>query len=750
MRPKVGIPRALGYYYMYPFYKTFLEELGAEVIVSPPTTKSTLDMMDVCPTDEPCVGVKLYFAHVQTVADIGVDFVWSPNLICMSKGSFCCPKFMGITDMVRNGLHLHESKLLAPRFDNQLSASDMKKTFLGAAAKLGITDKAKVYQALWSAYNAQASAERSMVTNGLTIAQVYERLGRPKPQRNIEIDSFLTAFSDTMPRIGVIGHPYLIYDMLCHDLVARLGEFGRVVTAEMISREDINAGMQHIFEGDRLWHFEARLLGAAIHLLRNHLVERLILVGSFECGPESIIESYIEDEAERAGIPLLVLTIDEQTGEAGLVTRMEAFLDTCAPRREHKPDIKTENISTTGEEKGDYRSAPSWFPSPGSSQHKNEMVVGCPSMGYLDIAIRSILEDTGTRCIANRRTNKQVFELGAELAPEFVCFPLAATLGQMRVLLDQGANTLFMVNGKGRCRLGWYAQVQERLLRRAGYDFKMITLDSPVPLRQNWGPFRDTLKQLTGNASFSRILKSFWFGYNKLQALDQAETVCRKIRAIERERGSIDKLFSKFVPRMEQASDLASVKQGLREFMEASMAIETEDTNPLKVRIVGEMWVVLEHLANQEMEKTLASQDIRVEVDREISASQWFRQNVLNDRSMRSRLHQIEQAAFPYLSEEVGGHGQETVGAAALAKQEGCDGLVHIFPFTCMPEIIAQNIMVRLSEDKDIPILTHIVSEQTGEAGLQTRVEAFLDILEERRKHGTSIKPQIWTMAKSA
>jgi predicted nucleotide-binding protein (sugar kinase/HSP70/actin superfamily) len=68
MALRVGIPRAMGYYYLYPFYRALLQELGAEPVVSPPTTAATLAGMDVCPTDEPCLAVKLCFAHADALA----------------------------------------------------------------------------------------------------------------------------------------------------------------------------------------------------------------------------------------------------------------------------------------------------------------------------------------------------------------------------------------------------------------------------------------------------------------------------------------------------------------------------------------------------------------------------------------------------------------------------------------------------------------------------------------------------------
>lgn len=770
---KVGIPRALGYYYLYPFYRRFLEDLGAEVVVSPPTTKKTLDRMEACPTDEPCVAVKLYFAHVEKLLELGTDYILSPVLVSMEEDNFCCPKFLGISDMVRNGLRIDEEKLLTPRIDRRLGPQEARKPFMELAARLGVTDREKVIRALASADLAQREFEDSMVSDGLTIPQAVgmqegetrrggEResgnvgvrrkrsqsamnhqpltinhspanhqpsticrsggttISRGKPLTTNHYPVNHLPVSHSRPLIGVIGHPYILYDMLSHDIVARLEEYGEVITAEMISRDISRQAVGDIPQGNRMWSFESHLLGAALHLIRNRLVDRIVLVGSFECGPESIIESYVESEAEDSGIPFLLLTIDEQTGEAGLLTRLEAFMDTSSARQ-----------AASGHKggEGEFASAAVWAGTKARTQ-----VVGFPSMGYLDIAIRAMLEDCGTECLSTPRTSNRSVELGSQIAPEFICFPFTATLGQMCELLEAGANTLFMVGGKGRCRLGWYAQVQEQILRKQGYDFEMIILDSPIPLRSNWGSFCEVLKRISGDASWRKIIGAFTLGYRKLAALDEAETVCRGLRAVERNRGDADKVFDRFVRRIERATEVSTIKHEAQEFTEAVRGIEVEVTNPLKVRIAGEIWVVLEHFVNQEIEKMLASREgIRVEVDRELSATHWFRQHVLHDPRLKSRERHIRQSASAYLSEQVGGHGQETVGSAVLAKQEGCDGMVHIFPFTCMPEIVAQNILVRVSEDLDLPILTFIVSEQTGEAGIQTRVEAFLDILEERR-----------------
>jgi len=76
------------------------------------------------------------------------------------------------------------------------------------------------------------------------------------------------------------------------------------------------------------------------------------------------------------------------------------------------------------------------------------------------------------------------------------------------------------------------------------------------------------------------------------------------------------------------------------------------------------------------------------------------------------------------------------VGGAIDFARKGYDGVVHVMPFTCMPEIVAQGILTRVSRDLSFPILTLIFDEHTGEAGVNTRLEAFVDLLQARRWRG--------------
>ena len=106
---------------------------------------------------------------------------------------------------------------------------------------------------------------------------------------------------------------------------------------------------------------------------------------------------------------------------------------------------------------------------------------------------------------------------------------------------------------------------------------------------------------------------------------------------------------------------------------------------------------------------------------------------------MRLSHEKVKQAAQPYLNHKVGGHGLETIGETVLYAQNNYDGVIHLSPFTCMPEIIAKSILPQVSKDLNIPVLSITVDEHTGEAGVITRLEAFIDLLKRNHQKGEVI-----------
>ncbi len=408
---------------------------------------------------------------------------------------------------------------------------------------------------------------------------------------------------------------------------------------------------------------------------------------------------------------------DEQSGEAGLVTRLEAFLDTVsqATAQRSRRDL----------------SAP-FIPPP----IPEKKVLGFPTMGRLGGALATVFQGENIESVGPLPVTRRTVELGEELAPEFMCYPLAVTIGQMRECLEAGANTIVMVGGKGRCRLGWYADLQESLLRKAGYNFKMLTINSPLPLQKNYRPFMREIHSILGRQPWDDVLRRALLAYRKAAAAEKAEEILYSLRAWEKSRGEGDRIFRGFEDSIRDAATFSTLKKVFREYQRECAAVTlTEGPPPYRVRLIGEIYAVFENFVNHEIARTLGSlRDIRIQVETEITVLNWFRYNILHTPSSLRRHRAVTRGAQPYLEDMVGGHGLDSVGLTVLAPKEGVDGVIHLWPFTCMPEIIAQSILTRVAREQEIPLLTVIINEQTGEAGLQTRIESFAHILKERRE----------------
>lgn len=717
---RVGIPRALSYYYYLPFYKTFLENLDCEMLLSSPTTAGTLERLSVCPTDEPCVSVKLAFPHARELLERGAERLFVPTLVSKDRYSFYCPKHIGLPAMLRSGLDLDPGMIISPRINWRENMKDSYSSFLQAGRSLGQGGSA-ARRALDKAIRAQREFTRFTVERQLSTPEAYEefagirRFKRRRPYHP-------AARLNRDLHIGVVGHSYIIYEYMAHNIVDRLREHARVLVPEMVSPEDIRESLQSTTYGKALWSFEQSIVGSALYWLRRRLVNSLILLGPFECGPEAVIEVFLEKEAAKYDIPFLILTVDEQTGEAGLVTRLEAFLDTVQGR----PPKAAE---AAPREPGKLESPLCLAPLP------EKRVLGFPNLGNLGAALATVFGGELVNAVGPLPVTRQTAELGEELAPEFICYPFAVTIGQMRQCLEAGANTIIMVGGKGRCRLGWYAELQEILLRRAGYEFEMLTIDSPFPLRENYGSFMRALGAFYNSRLGGKIAACALLAFYKALLTEKAEARFYELQARESRRGAAYLLFRSFLRRVNEAATIGSLKAAHRDFQRDCASLKLDQgARPLRVRLVGEIYAVFEEYVNGELARTLGSlPDIRIEVQREITVMNWLRHNILKSPALLMRHCRIGAAARPYLEESVGGHGRDSVGLAALAPREGMDGVIHLWPFTCMPEIVAQSILTRVSRELELPLLTVIVNEQTGRAGLKTRLESFAHVLEERR-----------------
>lgn len=365
------------------------------------------------------------------------------------------------------------------------------------------------------------------------------------------------------------------------------------------------------------------------------------------------------------------------------------------------------------------------------------MKITFPHMGNLYIAITGFLEELGVESVIPPKPSKAAINIGTTLSPESACLPLKVNIGDYIQALENGADTILMAGGVGPCRFGYYCEVQKEILKDAGYNFEMIVIEPPCgrPLT-----LLSKIRKLMGGASWTELYRAGRMAWQKLLAVDEIEKMAHFIRPREIERGSTSVIESKALKLIHSAKTLTELKEASYQGRKAFSALQVqEDRDVLKVGIVGEIYTILEPFVNLNTEQVLGH--LGVQIERMIYMSDWVRANIIPDALpfLSSEHKRTAKLAKPYLNHFVGGDGLESIGKSVEYSYRGFDGVIHLFPLTCMPEIVAKSLLPTISSDLDIPITSLVLDEHTGEAGFITRLEAFVDLLRWRKAKGKTV-----------
>ncbi|MCL4515128.1 MAG: CoA protein activase [Firmicutes bacterium] len=351
-------------------------------------------------------------------------------------------------------------------------------------------------------------------------------------------------------------------------------------------------------------------------------------------------------------------------------------------------------------------------------------------MGTLYIPIKALFENLGLSVVIPPPPSKRTLALGGRYAPEFACLPMKLNIGNYLEALEAGAEVIIMGGGTGPCRFGYYAQVQNEILKDLGYQFEMIVLEPP---QGHVLELYRKIRELVGSLSLRDLKYAIQLAWDKVLAIDRLQVEVHRLAGREVERGRVNREFEAGLGAIDRANSFAAIRQAAEESLLKLKAVKVRPPaqKPLRVGIIGEIYMVLEPFANLEVEKHLA--EMGVEVVRKIFLGEWVRDHLfLNPFRLGRERARLLKLARPYLGHFVGGHGLETIANTVEMAGEGVDGVIQIAPFTCMPEIVAESILPRVSQDHGIPSLTLYLDEQSGEAGLLTRLEAFVDLLRRR------------------
>jgi predicted CoA-substrate-specific enzyme activase len=426
----IGIPRALMVYYQqFPFWRTFFEELGFSVIVSRESDKALVNQSIEAMTTETCLPVELMHGHVIDLIEKGVDYIFIPFIVNGKEKegnptmNCNCPWIQTYPFMVKAALRgkLDESKLLVPTLHFRFFERALMKEMTGYFnEKFGIS-RTSIRNAVYKADEVQIAFEKRLVEYGRDVmANIPENcrpvvlLGRP--------------YNSTDPHLNLA----LVDKLITQNVMP--------VPVDMLDLSPFN-----IFQNYRnmYWPNGQKMIAAAQLVAKNDNLHA-VYISNFRCGPDSFIWHYITEELK--GKPFLHLEVDEHSADAGMVTRIEAFLD-----------------SLKGSEQNEKKEPEIFRPRPSPASPQKERVMYFPYMNDGAYMVAAAARSCGIPSEVLPKQTDVDLAIGRKYTSSKECFPMICTTGSfVKKLMEPGADpskiSFFMPDHNGPCRFGQYNQ----------------------------------------------------------------------------------------------------------------------------------------------------------------------------------------------------------------------------------------------------------------------------------------------------
>jgi predicted nucleotide-binding protein (sugar kinase/HSP70/actin superfamily) len=305
--------------------------------------------------------------------------------------------------------------------------------------------------------------------------------------------------------------------------------------------------------------------------------------------------------------------------------------------------------------------------------------------------------------------------------------------------IELGADTIVTSGGNGPCRAGIYSEVHRKTLKNMmGYDVEFIVFDE---FNRDPAKFMHNVRRIKGEKTWLRVCINLLTIYELARAVDRLQKIMEIGRAYELNRGSFNAAFQNIISRFElEAFSIISIRRLFREGMVILESVPcrkpTSAECRLRIGIVGEIYVVMEDSINMNIAEIL--NNLGCEVVRSMYISDWIDHNlcpkIFPNKSGRRLIDNSRQ----YMEIPIGGHGCDNIGCIIEYKKQGYDGVVHLMPFGCLPELVTRSIIPNIANDYRIPILSLSLDEQTSVANNLTRIEAFVELLKKNMERNKS------------
>ncbi len=725
-RGRIGINKSFLVNTYYPLYSTFFSELGFEVVISGPPSQEGIDQKNApfCYPAELSHG----FFHSLLHSSETLDLIFLPHFKAVpdqigSLSSQVCPLVQGEPYYLRATfqnklceLKQKGTKILTPLIDLTKGLESSQKALLEAAVQAGVSIKEGK-----EAFKKALQQQRACLTEMKALGEKALKELQANPEK-IAVVLFARPYN------GFVGEAH---KGIPHKLASR-GIM--VMPLDFLPLEDLDS-KRHMYWG------MGQLLLKAANFVKRHPQLFGTYITNFSCGPDSFIIGYFRDIMGRK--PSLTLELDSHTADAGLETRIEAFLDIVSAYRQlmsakkTTPKNRTFVPCRTFLEKG----IPQVVTSSGQKLPMNDEQVTLlfPSMGKLSTeAVTAVFRGKGFNAFGHPPADEAVLKLGRANTSCKECLPLILTTGTLlnyiynRKRADE-VLVYFMPTGSGPCRFGQYYIFMEDLVKK-------LKLPDVAIL------------SLTGDNSYVGLGVDFQKkGWWAILLADIMEDIRSMILSNSVDTESALRIFV-----AEWHSILSTLESGDFDRLEKQLSKSTKVLSDIplkqpvenvpKILLTGEIFVRRDELSRQFITEFLAQNgfaticspiaewvfycDYSCDKGFDYKKMNWIEKTeyMLKKQSMNKYEKRIKaimsraglavteplyiepiiKSAIPYISPDLNGEAILTVGSSLTEVASHVCGVIAIGPFGCMPNRISEAILnevmnskVKLATDPD-------------------------------------------------
>ena len=348
-------------------------------------------------------------------------------------------------------------------------------------------------------------------------------------------------------------------------------------------------------------------------------------------------------------------------------------------------------------------------------------IISFPHLGYYHIVFKYFLTNA-CKCqvVVPPVSTKRTIFLGAKHSPDFVCVPFKYNLGNYIEALEKGANVL--IQGGGGCRYGYYAELEEKILKDLGYEFEFYNMleDNHISLIKGYKFVKKMNKKTNPFKCLYYLINCLFM----IVFIDKIEKYIRTNMGFEVNKGDFEKLEKEYFDSFNNNGIFKNIRlynKYLNKFKNISIK---KNDDCLKVMILGELYSLIDAPASYDTERKLMKMGI--EIDRETDLTYLL-------ITKRFKLYNMIKRGKKYIKYHLGADASGSVVKCIDASNFGYDGIIHLKSFGCTPEISAMSIMPRISDDYNIPIMYISFDAEDNEAQIDTRLEAFYDMIKRRK-----------------